>query len=269
MTGPAMGPSVACLRYLRSTTVFRKPSILIPTSSILSTQRDATVRSSQCIKMRAFSTQPSRQNWLQPVRAEKSKSMVGRPRMPTGGSTRGTTVVWGDYGLRMKDHDRRVSAKQLRIGEETIRRRLRGEHFRLYTRVSANIGVYTKGSEVRMGKGKGKFDYWAARIPVSRIVFELKGQIHEQVARDAFRLAGDKLPGLWEFVKKGDPPVVGITKLGNGVTLQSLKEARRPVVPKDKLGEVSDIVGPSGSSTAPRSVSREMDSTKTEAAISP
>lgn len=173
---------------------------------------------------------------------------------------RGTTVVWGDYGLRMKDHDRRVSAKQLRIGEEAIRRRLRGEHFRLYMRVSANIGVYTKGSEVRMGKGKGKFDYWAARIPVSRIVFELKGQVHEQVVRDAFRLAGDKLPGLWEFVKKGDPPVVGITKLGNGVTLQSLKEARRPVVPKDKLGQVSDIVGPSGPTTATRTVSREMDS---------
>jgi len=147
---------------------------------------------------------------------------------------RGTTVVWGDYGLRMKDHDRRVSAKQLKIGEETIRRRLRGMHYKLYTRVSANIGVYTKGNEVRMGKGKGKFDYWAARIPVSRIIFELKGNIHEKVVREAFRLAGHKLPGLYEFVKKGDPPIVGITKLGDGVTLETLKEARREVEPKDQ-----------------------------------
>jgi len=140
---------------------------------------------------------------------------------------RGTTVVWGDYGLRMRDHDRRVSALQLKIGEETIRRRLRGTNYKLYTRVSANIGVYTKGNEVRMGKGKGKFDYWASRIPVSRIVFEVKGDLHEKIAREAFRLAGHKLPGMWEFVKKGDPPLVGLTKLENGVTLESLKLARR------------------------------------------
>lgn len=167
---------------------------------------------------------------------------------------RGTTVVWGDYGLRMKDHDRRVSAKQLRIGEQTIKGRLRGMRYQLYTRVSANIGVYTKGNEVRMGKGKGKFDYWAARIPVSRIVFELKGSIHEKVVRDAFRLAGNKLPGMWEFVKKGDAPVVGVTKLGDGITLESLKLARRPVEPKDKEGEPQLVIPPETTSP-PQTVS--------------
>jgi ribosomal protein L16 len=176
---------------------------------------------------RNFSSTSRQSNWLVPKRPEKSKSTVGRPRMPTGGSMRGNTIVWGDYGLRMRDHDRRVSALQLKIGEETIRRRLRGTNYKLYTRVSANIGVYTKGSDVRMGKGKGKFDYWASRIPVSRIVFEIKGDLHEKVAREAFRLAGHKLPGLWEFVKRGDPPVVGLTKLEHGVTLESLKMARR------------------------------------------
>lgn len=144
---------------------------------------------------RCFSTTAPALNWLQPKMPEKDKSRKGRPRMHTGGSSRGTTVVWGDYGLRMRDHDRRVSADQLRIGYEAIQRRLRGMHYRLYTRVSANIGVYTSGNEMRMGKGKGKFDYWAARVPVSRIIFELKGDIHEQVAREAFRLAGHKLPG--------------------------------------------------------------------------
>ena len=145
----------------------------------------------------------------------------------------------------MKDHDRRMPASALKIAEETIKRRLRGMNYKLYKRVSANIGVYTKGNEQRMGKGKGKFDYWTVRLPVSRVVFELKGDLHEKVAREAFRLAGHKLPGmfclalqfvlalsnlllgLWEFVKKDDPPVVGITKLGNGVTLESLKRARR------------------------------------------
>ena len=46
-----------------------------------------------------------------------------------------------------------------------------------------------------MGKGKGSFDYWAARVAVSQIVFEIRGDCHEQVVKDAMRLAGNKLPG--------------------------------------------------------------------------
>lgn len=95
----------------------------------------------------------------------------------------------------MRDHDRRIAAKQLQIAADAIKMRLRGQRYRLYTRVCANIGVYTKGNEVRMGKGKGSFDYWAARVAVSRVLFELKGDLHEQIVRDAFRLAGNKLPG--------------------------------------------------------------------------
>jgi hypothetical protein len=84
-----------------------------------------------------------------------------------------------------------------------------------------------------MGKGKGSFDHWASRIAVSKVIFEIKGDIHEQVARDAFRLAGNKMPGMYEFVKRGDPPVVGITKL-DGVTLEELKRPRRKI-PLDSL----------------------------------
>ena len=83
-----------------------------------------------------------------------------------------------------------------------------------------------------MGTGKGSMDFWSCRVPVSRIIFELKGELHEKVARDAFRLAGHKLPGpphpphtqysladtiitpgIYEFVKKGEPGVMGITKM--------------------------------------------------------
>lgn len=175
---------------------------------------------------------------------------------------RGTTVVWGDYGLRMKDHDRRISAKQLQLGYDTINRKLRGMNFKLYTRVSANIGVYTKGNEVRMGKGKGKFDYWAARVPVSRIVFELSGAVHEKVVREAFRLAGDKLPGQWEFVKKGDQPYVGITQLrpDKGITLESLKDARRPVEPLSKTpGDELMVIAPTQTQSVPTTVSTTTD----------
>jgi hypothetical protein len=59
-------------------------------------------------------------------------------------------VVWGDYGLRMCDHHRRVSASQLKNGEDAIKNRLRGMRYRLYTRICANIGVYTSGNEVRI-----------------------------------------------------------------------------------------------------------------------
>ncbi|MCJ1470661.1 mitochondrial ribosomal large subunit component [Pseudocyphellaria aurata] len=130
----------------------------------------------------------------------------------------------GDYGLRMRDHDRRISAARLQDGVETIKKRLRGLRYRLYTRICADIGVFTKGNEVRMGKGKGSFDYWAARVAVSRVLFEIKGELHEEVARDAFRLAAAKLPGLYEFVKKGDPPVMGITKVPEGTTWAEMKK---------------------------------------------
>ncbi|KAH8722897.1 50S ribosomal protein L16 [Phaeosphaeriaceae sp. PMI808] len=185
--------------------------------------------------VRFFSATSSQMNWLAPKGGESRKSRKGRCRVPTGGSMRGTTVVWGDYGLRMRDHDRRISAHQLRIAEETIKKRLRGMKFRLYMRVAANIGVYTSGNESRMGKGKGSFDRWTARVAVSKIIFEIQGDLHEQVVKDAFRLAGNKLPGLYEFVKKGDAPVMGITKVGiNGVTEADLKRPRRKL-PLEKL----------------------------------
>ncbi|KAI0385363.1 ribosomal protein L16 [Hypomontagnella monticulosa] len=168
-------------------------------------------------------------SWLEPNLNRKKKMMKGRPRVATGGSTKGTTVVWGDYGLRMTDHHRRISAKQLKVAEDTIKQRLRGQKYRLYKRVCCNVGVFVSGNEMRMGKGKGSFDHWAARVAVNQIVLELRGMLHEQVARDAFRLAGNKLPGQWEFVKKGEPPVVGITKL-DGITLEDLKNPRRKVL---------------------------------------
>ena len=147
--------------------------------------------------IRTFSATSHAQSWLIPRRGHSQKNPKGRCRVPTGGSTRGTTVVWGDYGLRMRDHDRRISSQQLAIGAEAIKKRLRGERYRLYTRVAANIGVYTSGNEVRMGKGKGSFDRWTARVAVSQIVFEISGKLHEQVVKDAMRLAGNKLPGTF------------------------------------------------------------------------
>ena len=105
---------VACLSFLRTKTIVRVQPTLFsakPAQSQSPLLRHPTSQvPSRCV--RSFSTSAALQDWLTPARPEVRKSHVGRPRMPTGGSMRGTTVVWGDYGLRMKDHDRRVSASR-------------------------------------------------------------------------------------------------------------------------------------------------------------
>ncbi len=78
----------------------------------------------------------------------RKKMMKGRPRVATGGSTKGTTVIWGDFGLRMTDHHRRISATQFKKAEEAIKKRMRGTKYRLYKRVACNVGVFVSGNEV-------------------------------------------------------------------------------------------------------------------------
>jgi ribosomal protein L16/L10AE len=58
---------------------------------------------------------------------------------------------------------------------------------------------------MRMGKGKGSFDHWATRVAVNQVVLELKGMVHEQIVRDAFRLAGHKLPGKLDADEAENP----------------------------------------------------------------
>lgn len=130
---------------------------LRPLSSILTSSAGSRTRPSEngtLTTSRPFSrTAINSGDWLLPTMPEKKRSRKGRPRVPTGGSARGTTIVWGDYGLRMCDHHRRVSAAQLKNGEEAIKIRLKGTRYRLFKRVCASIGVYSSGNEVR-------FSYW-------------------------------------------------------------------------------------------------------------
>ena len=117
-------------------------TVLRPTASSAPTATTQHVRLFSATAIQAGS-------WLEPNLQRKKKMMKGRPRVPTGGSTKGTTVVWGDYGLRMCDHHRRISASQLKCAEDTIKQRLRGQKYRLYKRVACNVGVFVSGNEVR------------------------------------------------------------------------------------------------------------------------
>ena len=148
---------LGALRSLRiSPATVSRPSIIstpqssIPTAPALAPRHVwATTAAPQGVRM--FSATATRAgNWLEPSIDRKKKMMKGRARCPTGGSTKGTTVMWGDYGLRMTDHHRRISAQQLKIAEDTIKQRLRGQKYRLYKRVCCNIGVFVSGNEVRL-----------------------------------------------------------------------------------------------------------------------
>ena len=128
--------------------------------------------------------------------------------------------------------------------------------------MEAGTALTMAGSQMRMGKGKGSFDHWAARVAINQILFEIRGLVHEQVIQDAFRLAGNKLPGTgsplchfahsdchsgqYEFVRKGDAPVVGITKL-DGITLEDLKKPWK----KLEADSAAPAPSPTTSSSAP------------------
>jgi len=128
---------------LSLTTIPLRPLCVAFTQPSLSTKNGTSMSS------RSFtSTAINAGNWLLPTKPEAKRSRKGRPRVPTGGSARGTTLVWGDFGLRMCDHHRRVSAAQLKNGEDAIKIRLKGMRYRLYKRVCASIGVYSSGNEV-------------------------------------------------------------------------------------------------------------------------
>ncbi|KAI5985731.1 hypothetical protein EDD15DRAFT_2300916 [Pisolithus albus] len=79
----------------------------------------------------------------------------GRIPIPTGGSTRGTTLAFGDWGIRIKGMGVRFTAKQLMTAEEVIKRNIKV--------VKGTFGRYVLGNETRMGKGKGTFEFWATR----------------------------------------------------------------------------------------------------------
>ncbi|KAK9467346.1 ribosomal protein L10e/L16 [Lipomyces arxii] len=143
------------------------------------------------------------------------KQFKGRVPVRTGGSIKGTMLEFGNYGLRLRSDGIRIAASQMKEAENVMMRVIRPlPGVQLFPRLSTNIAVCTKGNETRMGKGKGPFDYWAVRVATGRIVLEIGGELHEQVAKEALRLAASKLPGLYEFVtKRTDHAVLGFEKI--------------------------------------------------------
>ncbi|KAG0327905.1 mitochondrial ribosomal large subunit component [Dissophora globulifera] len=140
------------------------------------------------------------------------KKHKGRIPIPIGGSTKGTYIEFGEYGLRIKE-GARLTAKQIQAAHTTIRRKIKTvKGSQIWTRVFPDIPVTSKGGESRMGKGKGSVDYFATRVGRNRIIFEIGGGgIRREHAKEALRLAAAKMPVAVEFVVKSEqikPPKV-------------------------------------------------------------
>ncbi|KAI7820540.1 ribosomal protein L16p/L10e-domain-containing protein [Gamsiella multidivaricata] len=174
-------------------------------------------------------------NSLQPKKMKYRKKHKGKIPIPIGGSTKGTFVEFGEYGLRIKE-GARLTAKQIQAAHTTIRRKIKAvKGSQIWTRVFPDIPVTSKGGESRMGKGKGSVDYYATRVGLNRIIFEIGGGgIRREHAKEALRLAAAKIPVAVEFVVKAEqvkPPKVPRVIPGAPVPLKALNSASATVVP--------------------------------------
>jgi ribosomal protein L16 len=137
--------------------------------------------------------------------------MKGDTSVRTGGSIKGNSLEYGIYGLRLRSRGLRITATQLQEADKVIRREIRPSGGKLITRFICNIAVCIKGNQTRMGKGKGAFSHWAARVPTGKVLFEINGSFHEKVAKEALRKAAAKLPGIYEIIDKNSKVRVSIT----------------------------------------------------------
>ena len=133
---------------------------------------------------------------MQPKRTKYRKQMKGRNR---GLALTGNKVSFGEFGMKSTELGR-ISARQIEAARRVITRYVaRGG--KLWIRIFPDTPVTKKPLEVRMGSGKGNVEYWAAKVQPGKMLYELEG-ISEIDAREAFRLAGDKLPVKSVFVRR-------------------------------------------------------------------
>ena len=135
---------------------------------------------------------------LQPKRTKFRKQFKGRIH---GEAKGGSMLNFGSYGLKSTEPER-VSARQIEAARRAITRHMKRQG-RVWIRIFPDVPVTAKPVEVRMGKGKGAIDYWAAKVKPGRIMFEIDG-VSEIIAREALRLGANKLPVMTRIVAKED-----------------------------------------------------------------
>jgi large subunit ribosomal protein L16 len=133
---------------------------------------------------------------LQPSRTKFRKAHKGRIH---GIATSGNQLAFGQYGLKALEPDR-ISARQIEAARRAITHHMKRAG-RVWICVFPDVPISKKPTEVRMGKGKGMPEFWAARVKPGRILFEVDG-VDEATAREAMRLAAAKLSVRTRFVAR-------------------------------------------------------------------
>jgi len=135
---------------------------------------------------------------LMPKRIKYRKAQRGRLK---GRATRGNTLSFGEYGLQaLEPHW--ITSRQIEAARRAVVRYVK-RGGKLWIRIFPDKPVTAKPAETRMGGGKGALSHWVAVVKPGRVLFEIAG-VREEIAREAFRLAGNKLPIRTQFVTKED-----------------------------------------------------------------
>ena len=134
---------------------------------------------------------------LSPKRTKYRKMQKGNNR---GIAQRGSDVSFGDYGMQAVEPGR-LTARQIEAARMAITRHVKRAG-KLWIRIFPHRPVSKKPLEVRMGGGKGGVEEWAADVLPGRVLYEISG-VDEKTAREAFRLAGHKLPVAFKFLTRG------------------------------------------------------------------
>ena len=124
---------------------------------------------------------------------------VQRGRM-TGKATRGNTVTYGEYGLQTLE-PAWIKSNQIEAARVAMTRYIK-RGGQVWIKIFPDKPVTKKPAETRMGSGKGSPELWVAVVKPGRVMFEIAG-VSEETAREAMRLAANKLPVKCKFVRKG------------------------------------------------------------------
>ena len=133
---------------------------------------------------------------LMPKKTKYRKSFRGRRR---GNSKGGNNVAFGDFGIQAVETSY-VTARQIEAARITITRTMK-RGGKVWINIFPHKPITKKPAEVRMGSGKGNVEYYVAVVKPGRILFEISG-VSEDVAREAMRKAGHKLPMKTKFVMR-------------------------------------------------------------------
>ena len=133
---------------------------------------------------------------LMPKRVKRRKVFRGRMK---GKAQRGNFLAYGDYGLQAMEPCW-VTSQQIEAARVAMTRYMK-RGGQVWTKIFPDKSVTKKPAETRMGSGKGSPEYWVAVVKPGRVMFEIGG-IEETQAREAMRLAANKLPIKCKFIKK-------------------------------------------------------------------